>query len=115
VQCSVCGAAFDAHLGLLMEDGSPVPLIEPEPVEAPPPAIAPPPEAASDEATADLQGEAELAESETVGDGVSPVPQGIAQREARSICPPLFSSTLTRPTRKTSARCRTFRRPPILP
>ena len=36
VQCSVCGAAFDAHLSLLMEDGSPLvteaePEIEPAP------------------------------------------------------------------------------------
>ena len=36
VQCSVCGAAFDAHLSLLMEDGSPLPVVAPEPVEAPP-------------------------------------------------------------------------------
>lgn len=35
VQCSVCGAAFDARLSLLMEDGSPLPVAdEPEPVEA---------------------------------------------------------------------------------
>jgi predicted Zn finger-like uncharacterized protein len=34
VQCSVCGAAFDAHPSLLMEDGSPLaaePELEPEP------------------------------------------------------------------------------------
>ena len=30
VQCSVCGAAFDAHPSLLMEDGSPL-VTEPEP------------------------------------------------------------------------------------
>ena len=80
VQCSVCGAAFDAHLSLLMEDGSPVPVIEPEPVEAPLP------EEASYEATEDTQGEApsepEPAEPETVGNGEHIVPQGIAQREA---------------------------------
>lgn len=35
VQCSVCGAAFDAHLSLLMEDGSPLPPVEPEIIEAP--------------------------------------------------------------------------------
>jgi predicted Zn finger-like uncharacterized protein len=34
VQCSVCGAAFDARLSLLMEDGSPLPVAaEPEPAE----------------------------------------------------------------------------------
>ncbi len=38
VQCSVCGAAFDAHPSLLMEDGSPLPPAEPEIVEAPLPA-----------------------------------------------------------------------------
>ena len=37
VQCSVCGAAFDAHLSLLMEDGSPLPRVEPEIIEAPQP------------------------------------------------------------------------------
>ncbi|HEY9099836.1 MAG TPA: DUF3426 domain-containing protein [Thiobacillus sp.] len=41
VQCSVCGSAFDAHSSLLMEDGSPLPIAEPEPdlepVEAPQP------------------------------------------------------------------------------
>lgn len=35
VQCSVCGAAFDAHPSLLMEDGSPLPPVEPETVELP--------------------------------------------------------------------------------
>ncbi len=35
VQCSVCGAAFDARVSLLMEDGSPLPVAtEPEPAEA---------------------------------------------------------------------------------
>lgn len=38
VQCSVCGAAFDAHPSLLMEDGSPLPPAEPEIVETPQPA-----------------------------------------------------------------------------
>lgn len=36
VQCSVCGAAFDAHLSLLMEDGSPLET-EPEPEIEPAP------------------------------------------------------------------------------
>jgi predicted Zn finger-like uncharacterized protein len=40
VQCSVCGAAFDARPSLLMEDGSPLPPVEPESV-----ATAPLPEA----------------------------------------------------------------------
>ena len=40
VQCSVCGAAFDARPSLLMEDGSPLPPVEPEFV-----AVAPRPQA----------------------------------------------------------------------
>lgn len=85
VQCSVCGAAFDARLSLLMEDGSPVPVIEPEPVAAPPPpAIAPPPEEAGYQAAEDTRGEAEpeWAEPETDGNGERVAPQGIVQREA---------------------------------
>ena len=46
VQCSVCGAAFDARLSLLMEDGSPLP--PPEIVEAAPlPETTPPAEHAA--------------------------------------------------------------------
>ena len=85
VQCSVCGAAFDAHPGLLMEDGSPVPVVEPEPVELPPTQeIAPPPEAASYEATADTERETEpeWANAEMNDDGARDIPQGIVQRES---------------------------------
>ena len=85
VQCSVCGAAFDAQLSLLMEDGSPVPVVEPEPVELPPTQeIAPPPEAASDEATSDTQRETEpeLANTEMDAVGARATPQGIVQRES---------------------------------
>lgn len=78
VQCSVCGAAFDARLSLLMEDGSPVPAIEPEPVESQAvQAIAPPTAAAGDDATAP-----ELADPETDDPGAHLVPQGIVQRES---------------------------------
>lgn len=85
VQCSVCGAAFDAQPSLLMEDGSPVPAIEPEPVELQPvQEIAPPPEAASDEASAGTPSETaqELANAEMDDDGARAVPQGIVQRES---------------------------------
>lgn len=84
VQCGVCGAAFDARLSLLMEDGSPVPVIEPEPIEAPPPPIiAAPPEEAPYEATANAQGAAAPEGApETDGNGERLVPQGIVQREA---------------------------------
>ena len=87
VQCSVCGTAFDAELSLLMEDGSPLPVIEPEPVELPPVLeIVPPPEAASYEATAESQreteSETEFANAEINDDGARATPQGIIQREA---------------------------------
>ena len=83
VQCSVCGAAFDARPSLLMEDGSPLPLPEPEAIEAP--AEAAPP--AEDEATT-------VATPETIPDEVpeaapgtedlaaADIPRGITQREA---------------------------------
>jgi predicted Zn finger-like uncharacterized protein len=75
VQCSVCGAAFDAHPSLLMEDGSPL-VTEPEP-EAEPETVAVPPSAFPftkhnpDEARAIEQATREAAS-----------PSGIAQRES---------------------------------
>jgi len=85
VQCSVCGAAFDARLSLLMEDGSPLPpAAEPEPiVELPSPEIeiAPPaePEAAGPEpATTGETAEAVLGAEDAA---VTDMPRGIAQRE----------------------------------
>ena len=89
VQCGVCGAAFDAHLGLLMEDGSPLPVVEPEPVQAPqlPEATLPTeheareaapaaaPEAVPGEETPEAIVSAEAA-------AVAGTPRGIAQREA---------------------------------
>ena len=87
VQCSVCGAAFDAQLSLLMEDGSPVPVVEPEPVELPPAQeIVPPPVAASDESAAGTQNESEpepeWADAESDDVGAHATPQGIVQRES---------------------------------
>lgn len=85
VQCSVCGAAFDARLSLLMEDGSPVPVIEPEPVEAPPPApTEPSPEAEALEAAENAPPEVGTAQTEVEPTDITEerIPQGIAQREA---------------------------------
>jgi predicted Zn finger-like uncharacterized protein len=87
VQCSVCGAAFDAHPSLLMEDGSPLP--PPVAVEAPPlPEPVPAAEHELHEAehaeSAAAPAENETAESApNVEDGVLAEPlRGIAQREA---------------------------------
>jgi predicted Zn finger-like uncharacterized protein len=85
VQCSVCGAAFDAHLSLLMEDGSPLPAVtEPPPVESPfaqettlpvePEADEAPPGA--DAAPAEVEPAART-EDVTVAD----LPRGIAERD----------------------------------
>lgn len=88
VQCSVCGAAFDARPSLLMADGSPLPVVEPEAVAAELPETAP---------TAELEARqaAPAAATETPPDGETPepaasaedipaaeAPRGIAQREA---------------------------------
>jgi len=68
VQCSVCGAAFDAHPGLLLEDGSPLP----EPVAAAPlPETAMPAEQKAYEAAPDVTMEA-----------VAGSPRDIAVRDA---------------------------------
>jgi len=89
VQCSVCGAAFDARPGLLMEDGSPLPLVESGPSELPPRSAdtsnvepgpheaesVPSPEAASaTETQASPSPEADIEAAD--------MPHGIAQREA---------------------------------
>jgi hypothetical protein len=89
VQCGVCGAAFDAHPSLLMEDGSPLPPAEPEAVEAAPP---PEPVPAAEHEIPDAEHAASTAaraERETPdaapsvehGAAAEP-PRGIAQREA---------------------------------
>ena len=83
VQCSVCGSAFNAQPSLLMEDGSPVPVAEPEPVAAPPiPEIAPPAKDAIGETAENAHIEA--APEQTVSGADDPghqLPQGIVQRE----------------------------------
>jgi len=85
VQCSVCGAAFDARPSLLMEDGSPLPaVVEPAPLElAPSPQPAPPAEheaieVASAEVPEAAPGEETAAAVPTVADAT---PRGITQRE----------------------------------
>ena len=86
VQCSVCGAAFDARSSLLMEDGSPLPPPEPELIEAPAQAEpAPPPEQVVLEATPPAAAEPhpseEAAVSALVEEETATAPRGIAQRE----------------------------------
>ncbi len=78
VQCSVCGGAFDARPGLLMEDGSPLPAVaEPAPAETPPlPETAP--AATPDAALAEAPPEAA---SPAEDSAVTDTPRGIAQRE----------------------------------
>jgi predicted Zn finger-like uncharacterized protein len=94
VQCSVCGAAFDARPGLLLEDGSPLP--PPEPIAVPPePVAAPPvPETATaaeqeiHEGAPDVTAEAvagEGAPESVASAGAFPaadLPRGITQRDA---------------------------------
>jgi hypothetical protein len=84
VQCSVCGAAFDAHPSLLMEDGSPLPLPELPPEPEAVPAEAPAPEAPVEETRGEEPATVEPADAmaEPVPD-VTPsvMPVGIAQRE----------------------------------
>ncbi|MBT9569101.1 MAG: DUF3426 domain-containing protein [Thiobacillus sp.] len=97
VQCSVCGAAFDAHPSLLMADGSPLPPPEPAapdpltpaPVETAQPASERVASAAPDEATAGENVPAAAAQGpeldatpvEASESDVASTPQGIAQRE----------------------------------
>jgi predicted Zn finger-like uncharacterized protein len=84
VQCSVCGAAFDAHPGLLHADGSPLPPPEPpSPPEPVQPETAPPepfntPLAPASEATADALPADAVPETDT--EAATPV--GITRREA---------------------------------
>ena len=88
VQCSVCGAAFDTRPSLLMEDGSPLPPVEPEPLEPPPQPVGTlnvEPEtyeaesAAATEAAPAAETPEPLPEEEITA---AETPHGIAQREA---------------------------------
>ena len=88
VQCSVCGAAFDARPSLLMADGSPLPVVEPEPAAALLPETTPTVEleaqqAAPAAATATLP-DGETSEPAASAEDIPAAepPRGIAQREA---------------------------------
>ncbi|KVW96859.1 zinc-ribbon and DUF3426 domain-containing protein [Thiobacillus denitrificans] len=83
VQCSVCGAAFDARPSLLMEDGSPLPLVaEPEPIDVlPSPEIAPPAELEATEPEPSTTEETPEAVLDAEDAAVTDMPRGIAQRE----------------------------------
>ena len=72
VQCSVCGAAFDAHPSLLMEDGSPL-VTEPAEPEAAPQASAFPFTKHDPE---------EVCAIEQAAQEAAAVPSGIVQRES---------------------------------
>jgi predicted Zn finger-like uncharacterized protein len=97
-QCSVCGAAFNARLSLLLEDGSPLPLVEPEPVESIPPLdeAPPPPENKIPEAEAEaaIQTAQEQEAVEAIpGSGdvvVADTPQGIVQRQTSDDLPSII-------------------------
>jgi predicted Zn finger-like uncharacterized protein len=105
VQCSVCGAAFDARPSLLMEDGSPLPVVEPEPIE---PEVEPelvestPAEADSTTESAAFDSAAETTvETDAASDAtesaaetedivIADTPQGIIQREADNDLPSII-------------------------
>jgi predicted Zn finger-like uncharacterized protein len=96
VQCSVCGAAFDAHPSLLMEDGSPLPPpVEPAPIETAaqeeaPPAASEPAESLSAESVEaiSVQEIPEAAATEEAAPDAAP--RGIAQREAPTDLPSII-------------------------
>lgn len=88
VQCSVCGAAFDARPSLLLEDGSPLPAAESQiPDAAPPPEAAAPAEHAAPAASVAAATEGAAAEETQVAGAEgghaqdTDAPQGIIQRE----------------------------------
>lgn len=98
VQCSVCGAAFDARPSLLMEDGSPLPVVaEPERVEAPAapevsPAGEPERHEAEAEAVADTRlGDTTPAPAALTEDAATPdTPRGIIQRDVSEELPSII-------------------------
>ncbi|WP_296754513.1 zinc-ribbon and DUF3426 domain-containing protein [Thiobacillus sp.] len=85
VQCSVCGAAFDARPSLLLEDGSPLPAAaEPGPAEASPPPETIAAAAAEPAAVSETAATAETTETApgTEDAAATDIPRGIGQREA---------------------------------
>jgi predicted Zn finger-like uncharacterized protein len=96
-QCSVCGGAFDARLSLLLEDGSPLPPVEPEPIEMPTPLEAmlstEDEVSEAEEGTAIETGraqEAAEAVARTEDGTIASTPQGIAQRESSADLPSII-------------------------
>jgi hypothetical protein len=87
----VCGAAFDAHPSLLMEDGSPLPPpVEPAPIETPALAEAPPAEAVSAESVEAISAQ-EIPETAATEEAApDAAPRGIAQREAPADLPSII-------------------------
>jgi predicted Zn finger-like uncharacterized protein len=93
VQCSVCGAAFDAYPSLLMEDGSPLPPpVEPAPVDAPVQAEAASAESGPAEAVSSDEVPAEAIPQAATTEEAAPetAPRGIAQREAPADLPSII-------------------------
>ena len=107
VQCSVCGAAFNAHPSLQMEDGSPLPLPEPEVIETPevaaldavpvadqadaPPAFSAEPGMAPQALDGPMAEPAGQAERSEQPEAEAPeLPIGIAQREAPADLPSII-------------------------
>jgi predicted Zn finger-like uncharacterized protein len=114
VQCSVCGAAFDARPSLLMEDGSPLPRVE-LPVEATTSPetqqeneAAPIPAAVPDEAMPET---APPAEDIPVTD----VPRGIAQRDASLDLPSIILIDPAIPVPDDFGPLPQFHTPPVYP
>jgi predicted Zn finger-like uncharacterized protein len=96
VQCSVCGAAFDARPSLLMEDGSPLPPpVEPAPIETAaqeeaPPAASEPAESLSAESVEAISAQ-EIPEAAATEEAApDAAPRGIAQREAPTDLPSII-------------------------
>ena len=89
VQCGVCGAAFDARASLLMEDGSPLPVVA-EPEQTVEPAAVEPLAAETVQPVAPDTGTQAPAQVEAPAPSADPteapqiaeMPVGIAQREA---------------------------------
>jgi hypothetical protein len=79
VQCSVCGAAFDARANLLLEDGSPLP--RPEPINDRGYETGPTPEAAPDETGAPPEHSEAATEPGPESIPTPDTPRGIAERE----------------------------------
>lgn len=81
VQCGVCGNAFDAHPSLLMADGTPVPVAEPDVMDGQPDPTGLAFDEDSNDAASATEAEPETIALETDDPGEALVPHGIVQRE----------------------------------